>query len=84
MCSGEKYNPESNTWSPIPDIHNSQYNFVIEVMDDRIFVIGGYSSWSDVACFNENDKMLSLVVSSKYHYKYYSIFLTRSSKFNCI
>jgi kelch-like protein 10 len=42
MCSGEKYNPESNTWSPLPDMHSARSNFAVEVIDDRIFALGGF------------------------------------------
>ncbi|KAH9635551.1 hypothetical protein HF086_003165 [Spodoptera exigua] len=44
MCSGEVYDPASNTWSPVPDMYNPRSNFAIEVIDDMIFAIGGYEA----------------------------------------
>lgn len=43
MCSGEKFNPMTNTWAPIPDMYNPRSNFAIEVIDDMIFAIGGFN-----------------------------------------
>jgi hypothetical protein len=56
MSSGEKYNPENNTWSPISNMYYRRSNFAAEVIDDEIFVIGGYDGWNNmsyVECFDE-------------------------------
>jgi hypothetical protein len=39
--SGEKYDPETDTWSPIPDMSVERYDMDTAVIDDKIFVIGG-------------------------------------------
>jgi kelch-like protein 10 len=43
MRSGEKYNPETNTWTEIADMHSRRYNFATEVIDGMIFAIGGFN-----------------------------------------
>jgi hypothetical protein len=48
MCSGGKYNPENNTWSPIPDMQHPRSSFSVGVIDERIFVIGGDNRWSSI------------------------------------
>jgi hypothetical protein len=55
--SGEKYNPEDNTWSPIPDMLHARSNIATAVIDDRIFAVGGYdgvNSTRYVEYFDEN------------------------------
>jgi kelch-like protein 10 len=39
--SGEKYNPETNTWTRIPDMHNQRAYFSMVAIDDMMFAIGG-------------------------------------------
>lgn len=51
MCSGEKYNPQNNTWSAIPDMYNPRSNFAIEVIDDMIFAIGGFNGKISIIIF---------------------------------
>ena len=41
MASVEKYTPETDTWSVVPDMYNPRSNFAVEVIDDMIFCIGG-------------------------------------------
>jgi kelch-like protein 10 len=42
MCSGEKYNATTGTWTQIPHMRKHRSKFGIEVNDDKIFAIGGY------------------------------------------
>lgn len=56
MCSGEVYDPNTNTWSPVPDMYNPRSNFAIEVIDDMIFAIGGFNGVTTiyhVECYDE-------------------------------
>jgi Kelch motif. len=56
MCSGEKYNPETNTWTQIPDMYNPRSNFAIEVIDDMVFAIGGFNGVTTiyhVECYDQ-------------------------------
>jgi hypothetical protein len=58
MSSCEKYNPETNTWSPVPDMHRPRSSVATAVIDDMIFVIGGFDSGATtnhVEHFNEED-----------------------------
>jgi hypothetical protein len=58
MCSAEKYNPQDNTWSPIPDMLTARTRFATAVVDDKIFVISGFdglSSACSVEYFDEKD-----------------------------
>lgn len=42
LRSVEAYNPETNTWSPVPSMLTPRSNFGIEVIEDRLFVAGGF------------------------------------------
>lgn len=42
LRSAEAYNPETNTWSPVPSMLTPRSNFGIEVVEDRLFVAGGF------------------------------------------
>lgn len=56
MCSGERYNPATNSWTQIPDMYNPRSNFAIEVIDDMIFAIGGFNGVTTiyhVECYDE-------------------------------
>jgi kelch-like protein 10 len=56
--SGEKYDPETDTWSPIPDMIMERSNMATEVVDDKIFVIGGRyinGTTNRVECFNDEE-----------------------------
>lgn len=56
MCSGEVYDPLTNTWAPVPDMYNPRSNFAIEVIDDMIFAIGGFNGVTTiyhVECYDE-------------------------------
>jgi len=48
MSSAEKYNPENKTWSPIPDMKYARTHFAIAVIEDKIYVIGGYDDGSNI------------------------------------
>ena len=39
----EAYNPLSNTWRNISSMGTPRSNFGIEVIDDRLLVVGGYN-----------------------------------------
>jgi kelch-like protein 10 len=41
LRGGEKYNPETDTWSHIPDMRRIRYSMATAVLDDKIYVIGG-------------------------------------------
>jgi kelch-like protein 10 len=41
MASVEKYDPEKDIWTVVPDMYNPRSNFAVEVIDDMIFCIGG-------------------------------------------
>jgi kelch-like protein 10 len=56
--SGEKYDHDTDTWSPIPDMSMRRYSFATAVIDDRIFVIGGrdYTGPTNrVECLNDEE-----------------------------
>jgi hypothetical protein len=56
MRNGEKYDPESNTWTNIPNMHRQRENFGMVVINDTIFVIGGVNGMScisDVEYFDD-------------------------------
>lgn len=43
LASGEKYDPDSNTWSPIPPMLQARQNFGVVELDGLIYVLGGES-----------------------------------------
>jgi hypothetical protein len=57
--SGKKYDPETDTWSPIPDMCMKRKCMATAVIDDRIFVIGGIDYESEptnrVEYFNDEE-----------------------------
>jgi hypothetical protein len=59
LSSGEKYDPETDTWSPIADMSTKRYAMATAVIDDKIFVIGGrgytYEPTNRIECFNEEE-----------------------------
>jgi kelch-like protein 10 len=59
LSSGEKYDPETDTWSPIPDMSMKRYEIATAVIDDKIFVIGGRDCKDEptnrVECFNDEE-----------------------------
>merc|ERR1740137_92671 len=55
MTSGERYNPETNAWTPIADMIKPRSNFAIEVVSGLIFAIGGFNgsrTINDVECYD--------------------------------
>jgi kelch-like protein 10 len=58
VASGEKYDPETDTWSPIPDMSMGRCHLATAVIDDKIFVIGGRDyngSTNRVECINDEE-----------------------------
>jgi hypothetical protein len=57
--SGEKYDPETDTWSPIPDMSMKRRDMATAVIDDKIFVIGGrvgmFQETNRVECFSDQE-----------------------------
>jgi S-methylmethionine-dependent homocysteine/selenocysteine methylase len=57
--SGEKYDPETDTWSSIPDRSMERCELATAVIDDTIFVIGGRDcndkAMKRVECFNDEE-----------------------------
>jgi hypothetical protein len=59
LCIGEKYDPETDTWSSIPTMSMSRSLLATAVIDDKIFVIGGRyfgETTNSVECFDEKNK----------------------------
>lgn len=56
LCCGEKFSPETNTWTRIPKMYYPRSNFAIAIIDDMIFAIGGYNgvyTMYNVECYDE-------------------------------
>jgi kelch-like protein 10 len=57
--SGEKYDPETDTWTSIPDMSMKRWDMATAVIDDKIFVIGGTDCkdkpMKRVECFNDEE-----------------------------
>jgi N-acetylneuraminic acid mutarotase len=52
------YDPETGTWSPIPDMSMERCEMATAVIDDKLFVIGGtvYNGITNrVECFNDEE-----------------------------
>ncbi|XP_076840660.1 uncharacterized protein LOC143485206 [Brachyhypopomus gauderio] len=50
--SVEAYNPMTNTWRDLPTMINPRSNFGIEVVDDLLFVVGGFGFNGVTTTFN--------------------------------
>lgn len=53
----EAYNPVANTWHTVPTMFSPRSNFGIEVVDDLLFVVGGFNGFTttfSVECYDEN------------------------------
>uniref|UniRef100_A0A674CLL1 Kelch like family member 10 n=1 Tax=Salmo trutta TaxID=8032 RepID=A0A674CLL1_SALTR len=53
---GKAYNPLTNTWRTVPTMFNPRSNFGIEVVDDLLFVVGGFNGFTttfNVECYDE-------------------------------
>jgi len=46
MTSGEKFDPERNTWTTLPDMRTPRSNSGIEVVNDQLLAIGGFTGSS--------------------------------------
>jgi hypothetical protein len=53
MRSGEKYDPQTDTWSPIPDMIKGRCDLATAVFDDKLYAIGGCAN--SVEYFNEGE-----------------------------
>jgi len=56
MNSSEKFDPTTNRWSWVVDMYNPRSNFAVEVLDDMIFVAGGFNGVTTIAqveCYND-------------------------------
>jgi hypothetical protein len=56
LSIGEKYDPETDTWSSIPAMSMSRSLLATAVFHDKIFVIGGRycnETTNSVECFND-------------------------------
>jgi hypothetical protein len=58
LSSGEKYDPETDTWSPIPDMSMTRSRLATAAIDDKIFVIGRsvHNGTNSVEWFNKKKK----------------------------
>lgn len=55
LSTCEKFNPESNAWTFIPEMYRMRSNFAAEIIDNTILVCGGFDAFSfisSVECFN--------------------------------
>lgn len=43
LQSAEAYNPSTNTWHPVSSMLTPRSNFGIGILDDLLFVAGGYN-----------------------------------------
>jgi kelch-like protein 10 len=59
LRGGEKYDPETDTWSPMPDTSMERYDMATAVIDDKLFAIGGLDCTDEpttsVECFNDEE-----------------------------
>jgi hypothetical protein len=57
MRNGEKYDPQTDTWAPIPDMITGRCNMATAVFYDKLYAIGGLQGLSGstnrVEYFNE-------------------------------
>ncbi|KAL1462179.1 hypothetical protein MTO96_027194 [Rhipicephalus appendiculatus] len=55
LFSAEKYNPETNTWTSLPNMYTPRSNFAIAIIDNLVFAIGGFNGQSTtnlVECYD--------------------------------
>lgn len=48
LKSAEAYNPQTDLWNPVTNMHTARSNFGYEVIDNRIFVVGGFSGFRSI------------------------------------
>lgn len=56
LRTAEAYSPAANTWRVVPTMFNPRSNFGIEVVDDLLFVVGGFNGYAttfNVECYDE-------------------------------
>uniref|UniRef100_A0AAV2JLD9 Uncharacterized protein n=1 Tax=Knipowitschia caucasica TaxID=637954 RepID=A0AAV2JLD9_KNICA len=46
LSSVEAYNPDTNSWRQVASMNTARSNFGIEVLDGRIFALGGYNGFT--------------------------------------
>lgn len=56
MCSAEAYNPQTNRWSIVPSMSTPRSYFGIEVVDDQLFVVGGYNGSTTMLSMERYDE----------------------------
>lgn len=49
LSTGERYDPETQTWTFIREMNHSRSNFGLEIIDDMIFAIGGFNGVSTIS-----------------------------------
>ncbi|XP_053496226.1 kelch-like protein 10 isoform X1 [Ictalurus furcatus] len=47
LQSVEAYNPHTNSWRMLASMFNPRRNFGVEVMDGRLYVVGGYKYYDE-------------------------------------
>lgn len=48
LSSGEKYDPETESWTFIREMCHARSNFGLEIIDDMIFAIGGFNGLATI------------------------------------
>lgn len=47
LNSGEKYDPQTNKWSPIPPMEHARVGFGLVAVDDNVYAVGGSNDMTD-------------------------------------
>lgn len=56
LRSAEAYNPQTNWWSHVPSMYSPRSHFGIAVVDDQLFVVGGYNSFNSLLTVERYDE----------------------------
>uniref|UniRef100_A0A8C6SSU1 Kelch-like protein 10 n=1 Tax=Neogobius melanostomus TaxID=47308 RepID=A0A8C6SSU1_9GOBI len=59
LCSVETYNPRNNSWREVASMFTPRSNFGIEVVDDRIFAVGGFNGLNTTVNVESYDHLLN-------------------------
>lgn len=57
LKSAEAYNPKTDSWNPVSNMHTARSNFGHEVIDNQVFVVGGFSGFRGICsaeCYDAN------------------------------